>query len=114
MADKDWKRRLGVVYSTNPDFEYTTSKKQEAETLPPSQQKLIVRLERSGRAGKQVTLVEGFVGTEADLKDLALSLKRGCGAGGSVKDSQIIVQGDFRDRVTGILSTAGYKVKRGN
>ncbi len=114
MADNDWKKRLGVVYSTNPDFKYETAQSLEAETLPPQKQSLIVRLERGGRAGKQVTLVEGFVGKESDIKDLALKIKRSLGTGGSCKGGQIIVQGDFRDRVLNLLLNFGYKAKRGN
>lgn len=114
MADNDWKKRLGVVYSTNPDFQYTQESEAEAETLPPASQKLVLRLERKGRAGKQVTLVQGFVGTSEDLQDLARTLKSKCGTGGSVEDGEIIIQGDFRDRLQALLQSLGYKAKRGN
>lgn len=114
MADNDWKKRLGVVYSTNPDFMYTEEEKKETETLAPSAQRLIVRIDRSGRGGKQVTLVQGFVGTEEDLASLGKTLKTRCGVGGSVKDGEIIIQGDFRDRAVKLLTEMGYRAKRGN
>ena len=111
---QDWKDRLGVVYSTNPDFKYETSVEEEAETLPAAQQKLIVKIDRRARAGKQVTLVTGFVGRSEDLAALAKTLKTKCGVGGSAKDGEIIIQGDFRDRVTTLLKDMGYNAKRGN
>lgn len=113
-ADNDWKSRLGVVFSTNPDFQYDTAQEDEPETLEPSKQKLIVKIDRKGRAGKQVTLVTGFVGREDDLKELGKMLKVKCGVGGSAKDGEIVIQGDFRDRVTELLKDAGYNAKRGN
>lgn len=114
MADNDWKSRLGVVYSTNPDFQYETETTSEAETLPPQRQRLIVRIDRRQRAGKQVTLVEGFVGTSDDLAALAKTLKTKCGVGGTAKDGEITVQGDLRDKVTALLQAMGYNAKRGN
>lgn len=114
MAENDWKKRLGVVYSTNPDFEYADSAPEEQETLPPKQQKLIVRIDRRQRAGKQVTLVQGFVGKQEDLAALARTLKTRCGVGGSAKDGEITVQGDFRDKVVELLAGMGYNAKRGN
>ena len=115
MSDTDWKKRLGVVYSTNPDFNYTEeSEGEEQETLPPSAQRLIVRIDRSGRAGKQVTLVQGFKGREDDLADLGKTLKVKCGVGGSAKDGEIVLQGDWRDKVTALLVQMGYNAKRGN
>ncbi|MBN2893364.1 MAG: translation initiation factor [Bacteroidales bacterium] len=108
---QDWKERLGVVYSTNPDFNYDTNKEQEEETLPPQQQNLRVCLDKKARKGKSVTLITGFVGTEEDLKELGKFLKLKCGAGGSVKDSEIIVQGDFRERINQMLIEKGYKSK---
>ena len=112
MADNDWKSRLGMVYSTNPDFEYRTDERTEPETLPPARQQLRVWLDRKQRAGKVVTLVRGFVGREADLADLARLLKTRCGVGGAAKEGEIIIQGDFRDRVVDILVKAGYKAKK--
>ena len=108
----DWKERLGMVYSTNPDFEYTTTQAKEPTTLPPQQQNLRVWLDRKHRGGKTVTLVKGFVGTEADLTELGRMLKSKCGVGGSAKDGEIIVQGDHRDRVVDLLTQAGYKCKK--
>ena len=114
MSDNDWKSRLGVVYSTNPDFKYTTAQEEEQATLPPAKQRLIVRIDRRQRAGKQVTLVEGFVGTQEDLSALAKTLKTKCGVGGTAKDGEITIQGDLRDKVTALLQTMGYNAKRGN
>lgn len=114
MADNDWKRRLGVVFSTNPDFEYEETAEIEPETLEPSKQNLIVSIDRKGRGGKQVTLVTGFVGSSDDLAELGRALKVKCGVGGSAKDGEITIQGDFRDRVTALLRDMGYKAKRGN
>lgn len=114
MAEQDWKKRLGVVYSTNPDFQYQTVQETEAETLPPQKQRLTVRIDRRHRAGKQVTLVEGFVGTSADLAALAKTLKTRCGVGGSAKDGEITVQGDLREKVTALLREMGYNASRGN
>ena len=114
MAENDWKKRLGVVFSTNPDFAYEEETVQEEQTLEPSRQNLVVSIDRKGRGGKQVTLVTGFVGTSEDLAELGRTLKVKCGVGGSAKDGEITIQGDFRDRVTALLKDIGYKAKRGN
>ena len=114
MADNDWKKRLGVVFSTNPDFAYTEEAEEETATLEPGKQNLIVGIDRKGRAGKQVTLVTGFVGTSEDLAELGRTLKVKCGVGGSAKDGEIAIQGDFRDRIVTLLKDMGYKAKRGN
>ena len=114
MADNDWKARLGVVYSTNPDFQYTTAKEEEAATLEPGKQRLIVGIDRRNRGGKQVTLITGFVGAEEDLKALAKTLKTKLGVGGSAKEGEITIQGDFREKVTDLLKQLGYNAKRGN
>ncbi len=114
MAQQDWKSRLGVVYSTNPDFKYETVQEQEADTLPPERQRLTVRIDRRRRAGKQVTLVEGFVGRSEDLAALARTLKTRCGVGGSASDGEILIQGDLRDKVVALLTSMGYNAKRGN
>ena len=114
MADNDWKKRLGVVFSTNPDFTYEEEASQEHATLAPEKQNLIVKIDRKGRGGKQVTLVTGFVGTADDLAELGRTLKVKCGVGGSAKDGEITIQGDFRDRVVALLNEMGYKAKRGN
>jgi translation initiation factor 1 len=103
---------IGVVYSTNDSFGYQYEQEQQATTLPINQQQLYVQLDRKQRAGKQVTLVSGFVGTQEDLSDLAKELKTKCGVGGSCKDSQIIIQGDFAQKIIDILCSKGYKTKR--
>jgi len=107
-----WKNRDGIVYSTNEDFGYSSGQKEEDTTLHASQQSLKVQLDKSGRAGKQVTLVTGFVGTGQDLDSLAKLLKTKCGVGGSAKEGEILIQGDVRDKLLGILSKEGYKVKK--
>ena len=114
MADNDWKKRLGVVFSTNPDYRYEEETQEQQETLPPEKQKLIVSIDRRNRGGKQVTLVSGFTGTDEDLADLARTLKVKCGVGGSAKDGEITIQGDFRDKVTSLLTEMDYKARRGN
>lgn len=114
MADNDWKKRLGVVFSTNPDFNYEEEAAEEPATIEPSKQNLIVSIDRKGRGGKQVTLVTGFVGARDDLAELGRILKVKCGVGGSAKDGEITIQGDFRDRVVTLLKEMGYKAKRGN
>lgn len=114
MADNDWKKRLGVVFSTNPDFRYEEEAEVQQETLEPSKQNLIVSIDRKGRAGKQVTLVTGFIGSDDDLADLGRALKVKCGVGGSAKDGEITIQGDFRDRVVTLLKDMGYRAKRRN
>lgn len=108
----DWKERLGMVYSTDPDFEYNTAGEQEPETLAPERQNLRIWLDRKHRGGKTVTIVRGFVGREADLAELGRMLKSKCGTGGSVKDGEIIIQGDRRDRVAELLAAAGYVCKK--
>ena len=110
--NNDWKKRDGVVYSTSDDFEYNLGDQESTETLPPAQQKLKVLLDKKQRAGKQVTLVEGFVGTEDDLKELGKLLKNKCGVGGSAKDGEILIQGDHRDKVLQVLLQAGYGAKK--
>ncbi|MBR6864466.1 MAG: translation initiation factor [Bacteroidales bacterium] len=114
MKENDWKSRLGVVYSTNPDFHYETAAAEEAETLPPARQRLIVAIDRRNRGGKQVTLVTGFVGKADDLKELGKALKTKCGVGGTAKDGEITIQGDLRDKVVALLREMGYNAKRGN
>jgi translation initiation factor 1 len=113
MAKKnDWKNREGVVYSTNPEFGFSYQQTDESATLPPQQQNLRVQLDKSMRAGKQVTLVTGFVGTSDDLEVLGKMIKTKCGVGGSVKEGEVIIQGDHRDKIVQILVKEGYKAKR--
>lgn len=114
MAEQDWKKRLGVVYSTNPDFQYQTERKVEETTLEAGRQRLIVRIDRRQRAGKQVTLVEGFVGSSDDLASLAKTLKTRCGVGGTAKDGEITIQGNLREKIVAMLTSMGYNAKRGN
>ena len=110
--ENDWKKRLGMVYSTNPDFQFETGEKEEAETIDPSRQLLYVSLDKKNRKGKKVTLVEGFTGSSEELRGLARELKSRCGVGGSASDNNILIQGDFRDRVVAMLQEKGFKVKR--
>ena len=108
MNNNDWKERLNVVYSTNPDYSYEKESEEDQITPAASQQKLRVQLDRKNRGGKVVTLVTGFVGTENDLKELGKLLKSKCGVGGSAKDGEIIVQGDFKLKVLELLKKEGY------
>jgi len=110
--ENDWKKRLGMVYSTNPDYEFDTGEDQEEICLSPSQQRLYVSLDKKNRKGKKVTLVEGFKGSNEDLKQLAKELKSKCGVGGSVVQGSVLIQGDFRDRILNLLKDMGYQVKR--
>jgi translation initiation factor 1 len=110
--NNDWKNRDGVVYSTNSEFQYESASEQERVTRPAQQQNLKVLLDKNGRAGKQVTLITGFVGTTSDLEALTKLLKTKCGVGGSTKQDEILIQGDVRTKVVEILTKEGYKAKR--
>jgi translation initiation factor 1 len=110
MAKK--KEKLNVVYSTNPNFNYEFDEEEIIETLPKNQQKLYVSIDRKQRGGKEVTLVEGFVGSDEDLKELGKLLKSKCGVGGTAKDNEILIQGNFRDKLFDILTKEGYQVKK--
>ncbi|MCR9173751.1 MAG: translation initiation factor [bacterium] len=106
------KNRKNVVYSTNPDFNFDYDEDEFEETLPPGEQTLYVSIDRKQRKGKEVTLVEGFVGDPDDLKELGKMLKSKCGVGGTAKDGEIIIQGNMRDKVCDLLVKEGYSVKR--
>lgn len=106
------KKKINVVYSTNPDFAYRSEGDDEPETLSPSQQNIKVWLDKKQRGGKVVSLIQGFVGTSDDLKSLASDLKGLCGVGGSAKDGEIIIQGDHRDKIVAHLQKKGYGAKK--
>lgn len=112
MKKNDWKDRLGVMYSTNPDFQYDMGEEEEQETLPAAKQPLRISLDKRNRRGKMVTLITGFCGTADDLAALGKMLKVKCGVGGSAKEGEIIVQGDFRAKVLEILQKEGYTKSR--
>jgi len=110
MAKK--KKRVDVVYSTNPNYGFSFDDDAQDETLEPYKQSLRVLIDRKQRKGKSVTLVQGFIGSNDDLKDLGKLLKSKCGVGGSVKDGEIMIQGEVRDKVMDLLKADGYIVKR--
>lgn len=112
MKDNDWKSRLGVMYSTNPDFQYNKGDEEEEETRPAEKQLLRISLDKRNRGGKMVTLITGFTGTTEDLTVLGKLLKVKCGVGGSAKDGEIIIQGDLRKKVLEILLKEGYAKSR--
>lgn len=105
------KKHSGVVYSTDPNFQYQSNNEPEAETLPPAQQHLKIWLVKLG-GNKVVTAVRGFIGSSADLTELAKQLKAVCGAGGSAKDDEVLIQGDHRDKAVVWLTGKGYKAKK--
>jgi translation initiation factor 1 len=109
MSKKNKPDTRGFVYSTDPNFSFKPDEQNENETLIPAQQKLKIRLDAKHRAGKAVSLVQGFIGTNDDLEDLGKKLKNFCGTGGSVKDAEIIIQGDQRDKILQWLLKNGYK-----
>ena len=106
--NNDWKERLNVVYSTNPNVNYEPDDDEEQVTPAPAQHNFRVQLDRKNRGGKVVTLITGFVGTDNDLKDLGKFLKTKCGVGGAAKDGEIIVQGDFKQKILELLKKEGY------
>lgn len=109
MSKKNKSDSNGFVFSTDPNFKFEQAQEEVQETLPATQQKLKVRLDTKQRAGKAVTLVENFIGKEEDLEDLGKKLKNFCGTGGSIKDRQIIIQGDQREKVLQLLIKSGYR-----
>ena len=109
MKKNDWKNREGVVYSTDNAFQFEYQSTQEDETLPIGKQFLYVSLDKSNRAGKQVTLITRFIGKSADLEALTKLVKTKVGVGGSCKDGEIIIQGDVREKVLSLLIKEGYK-----
>ena len=111
MSKKNKPDTRGFVYSTDPNFGFEQELEKAAETLPPAKQKLKMKLDTKQRAGKAVTLIENFIGTNEDLEDLGKKLKNFCGTGGSVKDGEIIIQGDQREKVKLWLVKNGYGVK---
>ena len=110
MSKKE-KKRINVVYSTNPDFKFEEELESTASTLSPAQQNLKVFLDRIG-GGKLISRVSGFIGTEQDLSDLTKMLKQKCGVGGNAKDGEILIQGDNRDKIVALLLKEGYKIKK--
>jgi translation initiation factor 1 len=112
MSKKGKKERVNVVYSTNPDFQFQFDEDDEQETIDPKNQLLYVSIDRKQRGGKEVTLVEGFIGSDEDLKELGKLLKSKCGVGGTAKDGEIIVQGSFRDKVCELLEKEGFKTRK--
>jgi len=111
MANKK-KEKVNIVYSTNPNFQFQFDEEEEIQTLPNAQQKLYVSIDRKQRAGKEVTLVEGFVGTDEDMKELGKMLKSKCGVGGTAKDNEILIQGNFKEKIFDLLVKEGYSVKK--
>jgi len=107
----DRKKRINIVYSTNPDYHYEYQQEETSETLPPEKQNLKVMLDSKQRKGKTVTLIQGFTGPEEDLKELAKLLKNKCATGGSVKDGEIVIQGEWKEKILTILRDNGYKAR---
>ncbi len=101
----------GIVFSTDPDFEYQSNEEEVVETLDPNQQDLRISLDKKQRKGKKVTLISGFIGSDDDLTDLGKTLKTKCGVGGTAKDGEILIQGDVREKIKVLLTQMGYKFK---
>ena len=112
MKKNDWKDRLGITYSTNPDYPYQFQEEVEKEMLPKEKQLVRIALDKRNRSGKTVTLITGFRGTHDELTALGKMLKTKCGVGGTTKDGEIIIQGDFRQKIMDILTKEGYTKSR--
>lgn len=112
VKSNNWKAREGIVYSTNPEFNYNGTEHEDSETLAPNRQDLRVKLESKHRGGKTVTIISGFIGKEEDLKELGKKIKVKCGVGGTIKDGEIIIQGNFRDKIMEMLLKDGFKAKK--
>lgn len=108
MKQNHWKERIGIMYSTNPNFEYETNQVEEEETLPKEKQSLRISLDKRNRGGKSVTLITGFRGKQDSLDEIGKWLKTKCGVGGAVKNGEILIQGDFRQKVLELLQKEGY------
>lgn len=112
MSKKHKTNQGGIIFSTNPQFEYPINEEDKIETLPAEKQHLKIWLDSKQRKGKTVTLITGFTGTDEDLKDLEKQLKNHCGSGGSSKDGEILIQGDVREKILNFLINKGYKAKK--
>jgi translation initiation factor 1 len=110
--NKKSKERVNVVYSTNSDYSYESEDDSEQETLPPNEQVLRVYIEKKGRGGKTASVLKGFIGSDEDRNDLSKMIKASCGVGGTVKDGEIIIQGDQRDKIVKLLSAKNYGIKK--
>jgi translation initiation factor 1 len=108
----DWKKRLDIVYSTNPDYHFQEEEERSDKTVPKEKQLLRVSLDKRNRRGKAVTLITGYAGTDDDLQELGKMLKMKCGVGGTAKEGEIIIQGDHREKILGILQKEGYAKSR--
>lgn len=108
--DQDWKQRLSFAYSTNPNFT-PDQEPTKAESLQPAKQNLLVTFEHKHRGGKSVTLIKNFVGTHDEMDDLCKKIKTKCGVGGSVKEGEILIQGEIKQKVADLLKAWGYRVK---
>lgn len=112
MSNKN-KKLQGIVYSTNPDFGHDNEEVSIPDSLIPGKQNLLVRISTQGRAGKKATLVQRFVGSETELENLSKDIKKHCGTGGTVKDGEIIIQGDLCKKIVDFLVTRGYRARVG-
>jgi translation initiation factor 1 len=112
MSKKHFKNREGIVYSTIQGFQYSITKEETITSISPENQDLRVFLERKQRAGKTVTIIRGYKGEKEELENLGKTLKSKCGTGGSVKEGEILVQGDFREKIVQLLQNMGFKVKK--